>query len=57
MNPTSWSADNPTLDRFYARKAVAVEALIGRLEAGESVAPPEVARALDTSRARRLGGW
>jgi hypothetical protein len=57
MNSTSWTADNPTLDHLYARKAESVEAVTKRLEAGGPVAPAQVARALDTSRARRLGGW
>jgi hypothetical protein len=57
MNATSWSADNPTIDRFYARKAASVEALIHRLKGGGSVSSVEVARALDNSRALRLGGW
>ena len=57
MNSTSWAADNPTLDHFYARKAVSVEALIHRLQDGKSVSSGEVSRALDNSGARRLGGW
>ena len=52
MNSMSWSADNPTLDRFYARKAASVEALMHRLEVGGSVSSAEIARALDNSRAR-----
>jgi hypothetical protein len=57
MNSTSWAADNPTLDHFYARKAASVEALIQRLQDGKSVSSGEVAQALDNSAARRLGGW
>jgi hypothetical protein len=57
MNSTSWSATNPTLDHFYARKAASVEALIQRLEGGKAVSSGEVARALDNSQAQRLGGW
>ncbi|HLK11528.1 MAG TPA: hypothetical protein VKW76_09105 [Candidatus Binatia bacterium] len=53
MNARSWTADNPTLDHYYDRKAAEVGALIGRLERGEQVAPADIDRALDTSDAQR----
>ncbi len=53
MNSTSWTAENPTLDHFYEDKADQVHALIQRLEAGETVSPKEIDRALDTSGAQR----
>jgi hypothetical protein len=57
MNSTSWTANNPTLDHFYARKAASVEALIQQLQSGKPVSSGDIARALDNSQAQRFGGW
>ncbi|MFZ0887504.1 MAG: hypothetical protein WA005_03560 [Candidatus Binataceae bacterium] len=53
MNATSWTADNPTLDHYYDQKADQVDTLIKQLEAGQTVSPKEVDRALDTSGAQQ----
>lgn len=53
MNGTSWTADNPTLDQYYDHKADQVDALIKKLEAGQTVSAKEVEHALDNSGAQR----
>lgn len=54
MNSTSWSADNPTVDRYYRRKAKEVHLLIDELQGGRAVPLATIHAALDDSEARRF---
>ncbi len=57
MNSTSWSDTNVTLGTAYAIKAREVRHVIERIERGEPVSQREIARALDNSTPRQLGGY
>ena len=50
-NSNSYSSDDPSLGRYYARKAEEVSAVIKRLEGGQSVPREEIQSALDNSKA------
>ena len=56
MNSQSYTATNPTLDRYYLHKAAEVDHLIDRLKRGRAVSLDAVDDALDSQDARRLGG-
>jgi hypothetical protein len=56
MNSQSWTATNPTLDRFYRTKLRQVDFLIDRLRKGVAVPLDAVDDALDSQDAARLGG-
>jgi hypothetical protein len=53
-NATSWSADNPVVDRFFHRKAEEVALLIRQLREGRAASLARIDRALDTSAAQRF---
>jgi len=56
MNSQSYTATNPTLDRYYLHKVAEVDRLIVRLKRGRAVSLDAVDDALDSQDARRLGG-
>jgi hypothetical protein len=56
MNSQSYTATNPTLDRYYLHKVAEVDRLIARLKRGRAVSLDAVDDALDSQDARRLGG-
>ncbi len=57
MNSTSWSDTNATLGTYYGIKARELRHVIDRLESGEPVSNEELARAMDNSQIRSLGGY
>lgn len=56
-NATSWTNDDPTLDRYYSHKAAQVRDLIKRLEAGQEIPVDEFKRSLNTNKAEQIGGF
>jgi len=56
MSSQSYTATNPTLDRYYLHKVAEVDRLIKRLKRGRAVSLDAVDDALDSEDARQLGG-
>ncbi len=50
-NSMSWTADNPTLDHYYGRKAKEVQKLSSQLENGKAVSAADFQHALNTDEA------
>jgi hypothetical protein len=55
MDSASWTATNPTLDRYFAHKMTETDRLIDRLTKGHAVSLGAVDDALDSHEAKRLG--
>jgi hypothetical protein len=56
MSSQSYTATNPTLDRYYMHKVAEADRLIDRLKRGRAVSLDAVDDALDSEDARQLGG-
>ncbi len=56
MSSQSYTATNPTLDRYYMHKVSEVDRLVERLRRGRAVSLDAVDDALDSQEARLLGG-